>query len=338
MIFLIAYAFGCELWAPWSEEIGRKPVLQASLFLVNIWQFLAIFAPNFASLLVARFLGGLSSAGGSVTLGMVADLWEADNQQYAVAFVVLSSVGGSVLGPVVGAFTERFLGYQENFWIQFGFGVLVQVAHLILVPETRSTILVDRQAKKLRKETGQNIWGPGELESWKVKFAPKKILTIWARPAVMFVQEPIVLFLSLLSGFSDALIFMFLQSFALVYQKQWGFGIIATNLSFLPILIGYFIAYFLFFPFIKHNRKVRVENPGNERAQYESRLYLLLFTAPCLWIGLFGFAWTTLPNQHWIGSMIFSAIIGIGNYSIYMATIDYMIAAYGSYSSFLVLL
>ena len=23
MIFLVAYAFGCELWAPWSEELGR---------------------------------------------------------------------------------------------------------------------------------------------------------------------------------------------------------------------------------------------------------------------------------------------------------------------------
>jgi len=70
MIFLIAYAFGCELWAPWSEELGRRWVLQASLFLVNIWQIPAALAPNFATIVVARFLGGLSSAGGSVTLGM----------------------------------------------------------------------------------------------------------------------------------------------------------------------------------------------------------------------------------------------------------------------------
>lgn len=27
-LFLIAYAFGCELWAPWSEEFGRWKVLQ----------------------------------------------------------------------------------------------------------------------------------------------------------------------------------------------------------------------------------------------------------------------------------------------------------------------
>lgn len=38
MIFLVTYAFGCELWAPWSEEFGRWPIMQLSLFLVNIWQ------------------------------------------------------------------------------------------------------------------------------------------------------------------------------------------------------------------------------------------------------------------------------------------------------------
>ena len=101
MIFLVLYAFGCELWAPWSEELGRKPILQLSLFLVNIWNLPVALAPNFASLMVGRALGGICSAGGSVTLGMVADMWDSDHQQYAVAYVVFSSVGGSVLGPVV---------------------------------------------------------------------------------------------------------------------------------------------------------------------------------------------------------------------------------------------
>jgi MFS family permease len=73
-IFLVTYAFGCELWAPWSEEFGRKPVLQASMFLVNIWQLPVALPPNFATILVGRALGGLSTAGGSVTLGMVADV------------------------------------------------------------------------------------------------------------------------------------------------------------------------------------------------------------------------------------------------------------------------
>ena len=69
MIFLVLYAFECELWAPWSEEFGRWPILQLSLFLVNIWQIPCALAPNFGTIVVCRGLGGLSSAGGSVTLG-----------------------------------------------------------------------------------------------------------------------------------------------------------------------------------------------------------------------------------------------------------------------------
>jgi len=149
----------------------------------------------------------------------------------------------------------------------------------------------------------------------------------------MFLTEPIVLTLSLLSGFSDALIFMFIQSFSLVY-KQWGFGTVEIGLAFIPIGIGYFIAWMTFIPAIKRNIAMRKAKPDDEQAQYESRLWWLLYTVPCLPIGLIGFAWTSQgPPVHWIGSMIFAAIVGIANYSIYMATIDYMICAYGPYSA-----
>lgn len=74
--------------------------------------------------------------------------------------------------------------------------------------------------------------------------------------------------------------------------------------------------------------------------------------APLLTIGLFGFAWTSLgpPHVHWIAPMVFSTLIAIANvslngpgdtkpanlvfqFSIYMATVDYMIASYGPYAA-----
>lgn len=231
MIFLIAYGFGSEFWAPWSEEIGRVPVMQASLFFVNVWQFVCIFAPNFQSIMVGRFLGGLSSAGGSVTLGMVADMWEPEDQQFAVAFIVLSSVAGSVVGPIAGGYIETRMPWRNNFWIQLILGATVQVAHLILVPETRTTILLDKIAKKLRKTGEADVYGPGEIHGSGFTF--KELCVIWVRPFSMFFREPIVLFLSLLSGFSDALIFSFLESFQPVFQ-QWGFGKVQVGLSFIP--------------------------------------------------------------------------------------------------------
>jgi MFS family permease len=76
--FLIAYGIGCELWAPWSEEYGRWPIQQLSLFLVNLWQIPCALSKNYATYVVFRTLGGLSTAGGSVTLGVLADMWEPD--------------------------------------------------------------------------------------------------------------------------------------------------------------------------------------------------------------------------------------------------------------------
>jgi MFS family permease len=165
--------------------------LQLSLFLVNIWQIPCALAPNFGTIIVGRFLGGLSSAGGSVTLGMVADMWEADDQQYAVAFIVLSSVGGSVVGPIVGAFIQAYLPWYWNFWVQLIFGGAVQAVHFFLVPETRATIMLDKEAKRRRKAGETNIYGPNELKEHRLSM--REVLLIWARPFEMFVREPIVL-------------------------------------------------------------------------------------------------------------------------------------------------
>jgi hypothetical protein len=66
----------------------------------------------------------------------------------------------------------------------------------------------------------------------------------------------------------------------------------------------------------------------------ERRLLLLLFIAPLEPIGLLGFAWTSMgPPIPWIAPCIFACLIAMANYAIYMATIDYMVAAYGPYSA-----
>jgi len=59
-----------------------------------------------------------------------------------------------------------------------------------------------------------------------------------------------------------------------------------------------------------------------------------LIHAPLEAIDLFGFAWTSIgPPVHWTAPLIFSGLFGIANYVIYMATIDYMVAAYGPYAA-----
>lgn len=89
---------------------------------------------------------------------------------------------------------------------------------------------MDREAKRRRKEGQEEVYGPNELKKPRISF--KEAGRIWARPFEMFVREPIVLCLSMLSGFSDAIIFIFLEGFSPVYD-QWGFNVLAKAWAFI---------------------------------------------------------------------------------------------------------
>ena len=67
------------------------------------------------------------------------------------------------------------------FWVQLIIGAFVQAVHFLCNPETRSTILLDREAKRRRK-TGEdpNIYGPNEIRGGhKMNF--KEVGTIFWR-------------------------------------------------------------------------------------------------------------------------------------------------------------
>lgn len=235
MAFLVAYGFGCEFWAPFSEELGRKWIMQASLAFVNIFQLPCMLSTGFNTVLAARILGGLSSAGGSVTLGMVADMFGPENQQFAMLYVVFSSCGGSVVAPIVGGFITQYLDWRWVFYTQLIFGVVVQAVHFFAVPETRASVLLDHEAARRRKSgENVNVYGPNEIRgSFFQRLDAKHVLKLMWRPYQFLLTEPVVAFLSLLSGFSDALIFTGLDSFALVLGK-WNFTPSQVGLAFLP--------------------------------------------------------------------------------------------------------
>lgn len=96
--------------------------------------------------------------------------------------------------------------------------------------------------------------------------------------------------------------------------------------------VGYFIQ--LYFNRISKNK--RAADPNGQDAQYEGRMTVLVYTAPCLPLGLLIFAATansSYGHLAWVGTTFGVLFIGIANYTIYASTIDYMVAAYGFYAA-----
>lgn len=329
--FLIPYAIGCELWAPWLEELGRWPIMQASLGLTNISILVCALATNFKGIIGGRVMGGISSAGGSVTLGMVADMFRAEEQQKAVLCASLFSCLGAVLGGFAGGPIQQYLpSWRYNFWIQLGLGGSTQLIHLIIAKETRATILLDRFAKKQRRLGNTSVYGPNEVQSLKERFSVREVLATMFRPYQMLMFEPIVLCLALLSGFADALIFSFFESYVYVF-KQWSFNPTHISLVLIALAVSYVIGYLSFYPIVARHNARRAKG---ETLTPEDRLKALLYHVILLPVGLLICAFVaTGPPLHWAGVIVASVLVGIANFAIYFATIDYMVAAYGPYAA-----
>ncbi|KAJ4361503.1 hypothetical protein N0V95_001840 [Ascochyta clinopodiicola] len=300
----------------------------------DCWDKLAYSWPKWKKAMYLASIAGIqismnfnTSVYPSAVKPLVAHFGISEQQARVGQMIYLVIIGGVIGGPI-----EKYLSWQWNFWIQLIFGVTVQAIHFFM-PESRSTILMDREAKR-RRGTGEdpNIYGPNELKSPRISL--KEAGKIWLRPFEMFVREPIVLFLSLLSGFSDALIFTFLEAFAITFPENFGFGTLQVAWAFIPINVSYFFTYFLYWPIFWRDESLKKKH-GPDYFAPERRLKPLLWLALFEPIGLIGFAWTCTgpPETHWIAPFLFAFLVGLANFAIYYSSVDYMIAAYGPYSA-----
>ncbi|KAF1942944.1 hypothetical protein EJ02DRAFT_502493 [Clathrospora elynae] len=195
-------------------------------------------------------------------------------------FVMMT--GGRILGGLLSAGSSVAMGMLILV-------VATQVLHLVIAKESRATVLLDRAAKKQRKMGRSKVWGPNEGKRWKERFNLREIATAMLWPFQMLITEPIVFFLSLLSGFADALIF----SYGYMFEK-WKFTPMNILLVLVALAVSYAIRYFTFFPVAP-----------------------LLYHVFLLLIGLFICAFVaTGPPLQWAGIVVASVLVGIANFAI----------------------
>jgi MFS family permease len=76
-VYLLGYVLGPLLFGPISETYGRKLIMTSTFVLFIIFTMACAVAPNFASLLIFRFITGVNASSPiSVTGGMYADVYD----------------------------------------------------------------------------------------------------------------------------------------------------------------------------------------------------------------------------------------------------------------------
>ncbi|RAR11969.1 mfs general substrate transporter [Stemphylium lycopersici] len=323
-MYLVGYACGPMLWGPLSESYGRKGTMVISFAFFTIFSIASAVAPNFSALVIFRLLVGVGgSCAISVVGGICADIYH--NPKYrgrSMAIFMAATTFGPILGPPVSGFIA-VVSWSWAFWI----GVIFAGATWPLFyffKETYGPAILKRRAQRLRKETGDDtIIAPLELEKTDLNHVVTVILT---RPLRMIIFEPLERNANHCAP--DAIFYIFLQSYPIIFQGIYGFNPGETGLAFLPIGVGAIISAGIYLSWDWYlARAQRLRRPWSQNEEMR-RLPLACIAGPFFVISAFWLGWTAEKGTHWIVPTLAGILFGMGYLCLFMALLNYLVDAY----------
>lgn len=332
-MFVLGFGFGPCVFAPLSEEVGRKPIYSVTLFLGVIFIIPCGLAQNIATLLVCRLIDGLAfSAPMTLIGGSLADIWKDSERGKAMAIFSAAPFLGPVMGPIFGGLLGDFAPTWR--WIYWCFLIVAAVFYvvlLVLVPETHANTLLKKRAKKLRKQTGDEKYRAiCELKIRTIQQVAKDSLL---RPFVLL-SELIVFLITLYMSVIYGLLYMFFFAYPIVYMEGKGWSASKTGIMFIPIGVGVLFATAVA-PLVNkdYNRRAQKYRDRGEVPPAELRLIPMMVACWFIPASLFSFAWSSYPHVSWAGPCFSGFGAGIGFCTLYNPANNYIVDSYQHYAA-----
>ncbi|KAF8074571.1 MFS polyamine transporter [Lyophyllum atratum] len=327
-VYTLGFGLVPLVTASFSEDFGRQPLYIGSGFGFLLMFILMALSKNIETVIFARLLqGSFGSTGATMVGGTIADIWLPHERGLPMSVFVLIAIGGTGLGPVYAGWIELnpHLGWRWIQWIQ----MILCAIYLVLLPlvlkETRSSVLLTRLAKKMRKETGDDRYrsrAEDEMPSLR-----HMVYVSCTRPLRLLCTEPVVISISAWIGFAWGVTFCMVASIPGVFKDLHGFNLGQTGAINATLIIGSMIG------FMTNFYQERLYHKYFAKRGPEARLHTACFAAILLPVGMLMYAWSSYPNVHWIVQAIGITIFTCGTFIIYLAVFSYGADCYGIYAS-----
>ena len=236
-VFVIGLGCGPMLLSPLSELYGRRHVYLVSYALFTIWLIPCALARNIETMLVSRFLSGLTgSAFLSVAGGTIADMFNKEELGAPMMLFTLAPFSGPATGPVWGGVVVSFVNWRWIFYVMIIWSAIQWFALIFLVPETYTPVLLRRKAIAVRQATGDV--GYSSIYDGPPVSVAKAILRNCSRPFNLLYHEMICLSLCILSALLLGVLYLFFGAFPIIFGTNYRFNTWNSGLAFLGIFIG----------------------------------------------------------------------------------------------------
>jgi DHA1 family multidrug resistance protein-like MFS transporter len=216
MAFLDGY--GPLLFSPLSEipSIGRNPPYIISFAIFVVISICLAVLDNFPAIVLLRFFQGFFGSPCLATGGAtIHDIYSPSVAPYGIVIWVACIYCGPVIGPLLGTKAVEKLNWHWPPWqiAVMGGSILFMMCFL---PETSSSNILLRRARRLRKVTGnENLIAQCELTPMKMSTHISQSL-IW--PMEIAIKDPAIAFVCVYASFTYAIYNSFFEDF-LWYTK-----------------------------------------------------------------------------------------------------------------------
>jgi DHA1 family bicyclomycin/chloramphenicol resistance-like MFS transporter len=135
--FIIGFGVGQFVMGPLSDRFGRRPVLLGGMTVYGIASLLAIAAPTFETLLLARALQGLgTSATRVIATSIVRDCYAGRRMASVMSLAMMVFIAVPVLAPSFGQVVLLLTQWRGIFIVLMLYGVAALIWSSLRMPET----------------------------------------------------------------------------------------------------------------------------------------------------------------------------------------------------------
>lgn len=326
-LFVASFCVGPLLWAPLSEMFGRRIIFIISFTGFVCFNVGCMLAPNVASLIVFRILAGAcGSSSMSNSPAMIAGLFHMKYLMVTLTIFALMPTAGPCLGPIVGGYIALAgANWRWVFRVCTIFSFVLLVLVIFTMPETMDAQLLQKKAKRLRKETGDDRYvAPVELRKidwWKF---PGQVL---GKPIKMIIVEPMLLAVTVYISFVYGTLYLLFVAYPFVFVRHH-LNSGAVGLTFLGFFVGCVLAG-LFCVVVDQRMYVKeMARNGGKPLAPEVRLRPCMLGSVLLTVSLFWFAWTSYESISYWSPLVAGGMFGSGLFFIFLSLFTYITEVY----------
>ncbi|SCU83743.1 LAME_0C06414g1_1 [Lachancea meyersii CBS 8951] len=333
-VSLMVWGFGVGplLFAPLSEEFGRNPVYQVTLFIAVVFIVPCGAAKNIETLLAFRFLDGLAfSAPMCLIGGSLSDMWRNEDRGVAMSVFSAAPFLGPVMGPIVGSLLSVKCSWRWVYWFMLIFSACLYVVMFVFMPETHHQKILRKRAKHLRELTGDSTYQA--ISEIKIRSFKEITSETLLRPMILL-SELIVFLITMYMSVIYGLLYMFFFAFPMVYTEGKHYGPIKTSLMFIPVGVGV-IASTVISPILNKDYVKRAQKYLDRGEVPPAELRLIQMMIGCWFVpaGMFAYAWSSFPRLSWAGPCFSGLACGFGFLMLYNPANNYIVDSYQHYAA-----